>query len=151
MQQSARSPLHNSPISHNFPFLMSVLYWLLIAIHVIGCLVLIGLVLLQNDKAGGISGAFGVVGQNQAFTSAGAATFISTLTKYWGVGLIVVVLLINLMVSRLDVGKPQVGSEVHKALKAPQGGAKVLQDFGAPQTPYAPVAPAGAPSVPGLP
>ncbi|HOX53272.1 MAG TPA: preprotein translocase subunit SecG, partial [Fibrobacteria bacterium] len=108
-------PLPNVFDWNNFLFLMTYLYWLLIAIHVIGCLVLIGLVLLQNDKAGGISGAFGGVSQNQAFTSAGAATFISTLTKYWGVGLIVVVLLINLMVSRLDVGKQEVGSEVHKA------------------------------------
>ncbi|MBK8803188.1 MAG: preprotein translocase subunit SecG [Fibrobacteres bacterium] len=127
---------------------MSVLYWLLIAIHVIGCLVLIGLVLLQNDKAGGISGAFGGVSQNQAFTSAGAATFISTLTKYWGVGLIVVVLLINVLVSRLDVGKPETGSELQKALGSPQGTSKLLNGFGAPEIPYS--AP-GAPSAPGLP
>lgn len=130
---------------------MSVLYWLLIVIHVIGCLVLIGLVLLQNDKTGGVSGAFGGVNQNQAFTSAGATTFVSSLTKYWGVGLIVVVVLINLMVSRLEFGKVQAsGSEVQKALKGPQGGAKVLRDLGAQELPTAPATPGQAPQVPGL-
>lgn len=131
---------------------MSVLFWLLIIVHVIGCLVLIGLVLLQNDKAGGISGAFGGVSQNQAFTSAGAATFVSSLTKGWGIGLIVVVFLINLFVSHSDFGRARNVSAVQQALKdkSAQGAANVLYQMGAkPQTAVPQPAPApGAPAQP---
>src|ERR1035437_3341801 len=130
---------------------MNFLFWALIFLHVIGCLVLIGLVLIQNDKAGGLSGAFGGVSSNQAFTSAGAATFVSKLTKYWGVGIIVIVLLINLMVSRLHVGRDEGGSAVKQAIQT-EGAAKVLKDFGAPQeNPAMPGVIPGVPGVPGVP
>jgi preprotein translocase subunit SecG len=122
---------------------MNFLFWALIAIHVVGCFVLIGLVLIQNDKAGGLGGAFGGVSSNQAFTSAGAATFVSKLTKYWGVGLIVVVFLINILVSRLHVGQNVNESAVKQAIQS-EGAAKVLKDLGAPQGP----APVQLPGVP---
>jgi preprotein translocase subunit SecG len=130
---------------------MNFLFWALIFLHVIGCFVLIGLVLIQNDKAGGLSGAFGGVSSNQAFTSAGAATFVSKLTKYWAVGIIVIVLLINLMVSRLHVGRDEGGSAVKQAIQT-EGAAKVLKDFGAPQeNPAMPGVIPGVPGVPGVP
>jgi preprotein translocase subunit SecG len=124
--------------------LMSFLFWTLIAIHVIGCLVLILLVLIQNDKAGGLSATFGGTG-GQAFTSAGAATFISKLTKWWAIGLFVVIVAINLLVSRAHFGR-ETTSEVQGLIK--DGGAKVLQDMGAKEsvTP-----PAGLPGVPAAP
>ena len=126
---------------------MNFLFWALILIHVLGCLILIGLVLIQNDKAGGLGGAFGGVSSNQAFTSAGAATFISKLTKWWAIGLIIVVFLINLLVSRLHVGRGEEGSAIKQAIQS-EGAAKVLKDLGAPQE--APV-PGGIPGVPGSP
>ena len=130
---------------------MNFLFWVLILAHVIGCIVLIGLVLIQNDKAGGLSGAFGGVGSNQAFTSAGAATFVSKLTKYWAVGIIVIVMMINLMISRLHVGQQTGGSAVKEAIQN-EGAAKVLKDFGAPQqNPAMPGVIPGVPGVPGLP
>ena len=123
---------------------MNFLFWALMAIHVVGCFVLIGLVLIQNDKAGGLGGAFGGVSSNQAFTSAGAATFVSKLTKYWGVGLIIVVFLINVLVSRLHVGQEDTHSAVKQAIQT-EGAAKVLRDLGAPQ------GPAAVPGLPGVP
>ena len=130
---------------------MNFLFWVLILAHVIGCIVLIGLVLIQNDKAGGLSGAFGGVGSNQAFTSAGAATFVSKLTKYWAVGIIVIVMMINLMISRLHVGQQTGGSAVKEAIQN-EGAAKVLKDFGAPQeSPAMPGVIPGVPGVPGVP
>ncbi|HQF55587.1 MAG TPA: preprotein translocase subunit SecG [Fibrobacteria bacterium] len=126
---------------------MNFLFWTLILVHVFGCVVLIGLVLVQNDKAGGLSGALGGGGGSQAFTSAGANTFVSKLTKWWAVGLIVVVFSINLMVSRLHVGQQSGGSAVKQAIQT-EGAAKVLRDMGAPQ---GPIVPGGIPGVPGVP
>ena len=126
---------------------MNFLFWTLILVHVFGCVVLIGLVLVQNDKAGGLSGALGGGGGSQAFTSAGANTFVSKLTKWWAVGLIVVVFTINLMVSRLHVGQQSGGSAVKQAIQT-EGAAKVLRDMGAPQ---GPIVPGGIPGVPGVP
>ncbi len=126
---------------------MNFLFWTLILVHVFGCVVLIGLVLVQNDKAGGLSGALGGGGGSQAFTSAGANTFVSKLTKWWAVGLIVVVFTINLMVSRLHVGQQSGGSAVKQAIQT-EGAAKVLRDMGAPQ---GPAIPGGIPGVPGVP
>jgi len=131
---------------------MNFLFWIMILIHVVGCLVLIGLVLVQNDKAGGLSSALGGGGGSQAFTSAGANTFVSKLTKWWALGLIVVVFFINVLVSRLHVGQQNGSSAVKQAIQT-EGAAKVLRDMGAPQGPVAPGALPGVPSapVPGIP
>lgn len=122
---------------------MSFLFWTLILLHVIGCLGLILLVLVQNDKAGGLSSAFGGAGGSQAFTSAGAATFVSKVTKWWAIGLFVIILIINLIVSRAHFGQ-DAGSAVQKALQD-DGAAKVLREMGAP---VGPASPGGIPGVP---
>lgn len=122
---------------------MSFLFWTLILLHVVGCFGLILLVLVQNDKAGGLSSAFGGMGSSQAFSSAGAATFVSKLTKWWAIGLFVVILIINLLVSRAHFGR-ETGSAVQKALQE-DGAAKVLREMGAPE---GPAAPGGIPGVP---
>lgn len=125
---------------------MSFLFWTLILLHVVGCFGLILLVLVQNDKAGGLSSAFGGMGSSQAFSSAGAATFVSKLTKWWGVGLFVIVLIINLIVSRAHFGQ-DAGSAVQKALQE-DGAAKVLREMGAPA---GSAIPGGIPGVPASP
>lgn len=131
---------------------MNFLFWTMILVHVFGCLVLIGLVLVQNDKAGGLSSAIGGGGGGSgAFTSAGANTFVSKLTKWWALGLIVVVFMINILVSRLHVGQQSGGSAVKQAMQT-EGAAKVLRDMGAPQGPTAPGVLPGVPgAVPGVP
>jgi len=121
---------------------MNVVYWLLIALHIVLCFGLILLVLIQNDKAGGLSSAFGGAGGSQAFTSSGAATFVSKLTKGWAGALLLVVVLINVIISRGGLVQTH-SSKVKEALES-GGAAKVLQDAGAPVMP-------GAAKVPGLP
>lgn len=137
-----------------FPYVsfpMSFLFWTLILIHVVGCIGLILLVLVQNDKAGGLSSAFGGAGSSQAFSSAGAATFVSKLTKWWAIGLFVVIFSINIIVSRAHLGQ-STGSAVQKALQE-DGAAKVLRDLGAPEGPQVPAGIPGVPvsPVPGVP
>ena len=53
---------------------MTTLFWILIVIHVFLCLFLMLLVLMQNDKMGGLAGLGGMTSQS-AFSTAGAATF----------------------------------------------------------------------------
>ncbi len=137
-----------------FPYVsfpMSFLFWTLILIHVVGCIGLILLVLVQNDKAGGLSSAFGGAGSSQAFSSAGAATFVSKLTKWWAIGLFMVIFAINIIVSRAHLGQTS-GSAVQKALQE-DGAAKVLRDLGAPEGPQVPAGIPGVPvsPVPGVP
>ena len=59
---------------------MSTLFWIGIVLHVLLCLFLILLVLIQNDKMGGLAGLGGMTTQS-AFSTAGAATFIQKLTR----------------------------------------------------------------------
>ena len=58
---------------------MSLLFWILIALHIFLCFFLVLLVLLQNDKMGGLAGLTGVA--SQTFSGTGAATFIQKLTR----------------------------------------------------------------------
>ncbi len=53
---------------------------LLVAIHVVVCIVLILAVLLQSGKAADLAGAFGGVGSQTAFGPRGAATLLGKIT-----------------------------------------------------------------------
>ncbi len=59
-----------------------VLFIGLVILHIFVCLLLIGLILIQNDKGGGLAGAFGGMGGGAAFTGSSAATFITRLTQW---------------------------------------------------------------------
>ena len=59
---------------------MTTLFWIGIVLHVFLCLFLMLLVLVQNDKMGGLAGLGGMTSQS-AFSTAGAATFIQKLTR----------------------------------------------------------------------
>jgi preprotein translocase subunit SecG len=51
-------------------------------VHVIFCLLLISLVLLQDPKAAGGGGIFGGGGSNSVLGATGAVTFLTRLTRY---------------------------------------------------------------------
>jgi preprotein translocase subunit SecG len=56
--------------------------WLLGTIHVIVCLVLIGVVLLQQGKSADLAGAFGGQGSQTAFGPRGAANLLTRVTTW---------------------------------------------------------------------
>ncbi len=58
----------------------------LIVIHVLICIALAIVVLLQAGKGGGLSGAFGGAGAQTVLGKRGAATFLSRLTRWVAVG-----------------------------------------------------------------
>ncbi len=72
-------------------------HWLFVALvvlHIFVCVLLVLLILIQNDKGGGLAGAFGGMGGGAAFTGSSAATFLTKLTQ--GVALVSFVLLLAL-------------------------------------------------------
>jgi preprotein translocase subunit SecG len=56
------------------------MYYLVLAIHVIVCLFLIIVILLQSGKAADLAGAFGGMGSQTAFGPRGSATLLSKAT-----------------------------------------------------------------------
>ena len=59
--------------------------YLLVIVHVIICLFLIGVVLLQQGKSADLAGAFGGQGSQTAFGPRGAANLLTKLTTYGAV------------------------------------------------------------------
>ncbi len=56
--------------------------YLLVILHIIVCLFLIGVVLLQQGKSADLAGAFGGQGSQTAFGPRGAANLLTKLTTY---------------------------------------------------------------------
>lgn len=61
----------------------TMLVVLLVIVHVIVCLFLVGVVLLQQGKSADLAGAFGGQGSQTAFGPRGAANLLTRLTT-WG-------------------------------------------------------------------
>ena len=62
---------------------MNILFYFVIAVHVIVCLFLIGVVLLQQGRSADLAGAFGGQGSQTAFGPRAAANVLTRLTT-WG-------------------------------------------------------------------
>ena len=80
---------------------MTTLFWVLIVLHVFLCFFLALLVLVQNDKMGGLAGLGGMTSQS-AFSTAGAATFIQKLTRVVAVIFFIVVFALSLITAKQD-------------------------------------------------
>ena len=80
---------------------MSTLFWVLIVLHVFLCFFLALLVLVQNDKMGGLAGLGGMTSQS-AFSTAGAATFIQKLTRVVAVIFFIVAFGLGLITAKQD-------------------------------------------------
>jgi preprotein translocase subunit SecG len=129
---------------------MTTLFWIGIVLHVFLCLFLMLLVLVQNDKMGGLAGLGGMTSQS-AFSTAGAATFIQKLTRGVAVLFFIVVFALGLITAKQDQAVEE--SAMQKANR--EGAAQQAPtipalpgDFAAPAA-EAPAAPAAeAPAAP---
>ena len=111
----------------------------LLALHIIICLVLIGVILLQSGEAADLAGAFGGSGSQTAFGPRGATTFLSRATTWCAIMFMFTSLEMTVHVSTRTAGP---------------GGGSVLEQFSKPATgaPAAPAAPAtAAPVAPAAP
>jgi preprotein translocase subunit SecG len=125
--------------------LMSAIFWILIVVHVLVCGLLVLLVLLQNDKMGGLAGLGGLTAQS-AFSTAGAATFIQKLTR--GVALVFFAVVLGLSYLSMSQNSEAQGSLLQKQAEQGQGAVlntdyqvPLVPQEEAPVVPEAPVAP----------
>jgi preprotein translocase subunit SecG len=73
---------------------------LLVTVHVIICLFLIGVVLLQQGKSADLAGAFGGQGSQTAFGPRGAANLLTKLTTWAAVLFMITSIGLTVMMSR---------------------------------------------------
>lgn len=74
--------------------------YLLVTIHVIVCLFIIGVVLLQQGKSADLAGAFGGQGSQTAFGPRGAANLLTKLTTWSAVIFMVLSIALTVELSR---------------------------------------------------
>ncbi len=74
--------------------------YLIIAVHVIVCLFLIGVVLLQSGQAADLAGAFGGMGSQTVFGPRGSATVLSRATTWAAITFMVTALTLAILGSR---------------------------------------------------
>src|SRR6266581_3686178 len=111
-------------------------YIVLVILHILVCLVLMGVILLQSGQAADIAGAFGGSGSQTAFGPRGATTFLSRATTWCAIMFMFTSLEMTVHVSMTTAGP---------------GGGSVLEQFSrpaAPAQPGKPVAPATTPGAP---
>ncbi len=124
-------------------------HWLfvgLVVLHIFVCLILVLLILVQNDKGGGLAGAFGGMGGNAAFSGSSASTFLTTLTRWMAGASFVILILLNIMSTKgIETGRRE--SELKGAR---HGLSSVLPSGGLPSGVGAPAGQGPANSIPGL-
>ena len=129
---------------------MQTLFWIGIVLHVFLCFFLMLLVLMQNDKMGGLAGLGGMTSQS-AFSTAGAATFIQKLTRGVAVVFFIVVFALGLITAKQDQAVEesamQKASRESAAEQAPAEVPALPTEFAAPAA-EAPAAPAEMPAAP---
>lgn len=102
---------------------------LLTVVHVLVCLALILVVLLQSGRAADLAGAFGGAGSQTAFGPRGAATFLSKATTI----LAIVFMLTSLGLAVYASGSGRTGSVLEQT--EPAAGEQAAPEQGAPAEP----------------
>jgi len=108
---------------------MTVLYYVVMTLHVIACLFLIGVVLLQQGKGQDLASAFGGGGTQTAFGPRGSANVLSRATTI----LAGVFMVTSLCLTVLKPG----GSSILDRVKAPEAAASPSPGASAPASPGA--------------
>src|SRR4051812_44004556 len=80
--------------------------YLITSIHVVVCLVLVAVVLLQSGKAADLAGAFGGMGSQTVFGPRGSATVLSKATTISAIVFMITSLTLSIMATRGGSGTP---------------------------------------------
>jgi preprotein translocase subunit SecG len=113
------------------------MYFLVMFVHVVVCIFLIIVVLLQSGKAADLAGAFGGMGSQTAFGPRGSATLLSKATTISAVLFMVTSLSLSILATR-NAG---LGTSVLET--APQKGAPAQAPASVPVQTQAPASPGG--------
>jgi preprotein translocase subunit SecG len=120
---------------------MAILYYFVLTLHVIACLFLIGVVLLQQGKGQDLASAFGGGGSQAAFGPRGSATVLSRATAILA-GLFMVT---SLSLSVLRFREASILDKVPAPVASPIPGASASPGASTAVPPAAP-APAASPT-----
>ncbi len=123
---------------------MTILYYVVIALHIMACLFLIGVVLLQQGKGQDLASAFGGGGTQAAFGPRGSATVLSRATTI----LAGVFMLTSLGLTLLRPSKSTVLDTLPAQSAAPQPAASAPPAAPVASQPAAPAAPASTAPAP---
>lgn len=74
--------------------------YFLVFLHIVVCLFLIGVVLLQQGKSADLAGAFGGQGSQTAFGPRGAANLLTKLTTYAAILFMLISIALTILLSR---------------------------------------------------
>lgn len=94
--------------------------YLLVTIHVIVCLFLIGVVLLQQGKSADLAGAFGGQGSQTAFGPRGAANLLTKLTTWGAVLFMIISISLTVLLARSNSNDHSVLSGTPTSQSAPK-------------------------------
>jgi preprotein translocase subunit SecG len=94
--------------------------YLLVVVHVIVCLFIIGVVLLQQGKSADLAGAFGGQGSQTAFGPRGAASLLTKMTAWAAVLFMLVSIALTIMLSRNNANDHSVLSGAQTTQSAPK-------------------------------
>lgn len=94
---------------------MNALIILLVILHIIICLFLIGVVLLQQGKSADLAGAFGGSGSQTAFGPRGAANLLTRLTTWSAILFMVTSISLTILMSRSSDRSVLSGSRTHQS------------------------------------
>jgi preprotein translocase subunit SecG len=76
---------------------MNIAYWLVLFLHIVACIFLIGVVLLQQGKSQDLASAFGGGGTQTAFGPRGSANVLSRATTVLAAGFMVTSLALSML------------------------------------------------------
>jgi preprotein translocase subunit SecG len=108
---------------------------LLTTVHVVVCLFLIIVVLLQSGKAADLAGAFGGMGSQTAFGPRGSATLLSKATTISAIVFMITSMALSVVATRGEGGAKTVLDSAGSTQSAPAKPAQVPARPGAPAVP----------------
>jgi preprotein translocase subunit SecG len=123
--------------------------FVLVALHILICLVLIAVILLQSGEAADLAGAFGGSGSQTAFGPRGAATFLSRATTWCAVMFMFTSMVLTVRVRTTTAASghsvlEQFSKPLPKSSAPVQPAAPAAPGAPAPAQPASPAAPAGS-------
>lgn len=121
-------------------------HWFLVTFHILLCIVLILVVLVQSGKAADLAGAFGGMGSQTAFGPRGAANFLTRATTWCAVMFMLTTISMVLTQTRVRATGGTGGSSVLDQAPATPAQPPAKQPEG--QTPPAAQTPAQTPAQP---
>ena len=128
---------------------MGIAYYFVVGLHVIACLFLIGVVLLQQGKNQDLASAFGGGGTQTAFGPRGSANVLSRATTILAAAFMITSLALSMLRPRSSSILDQV--QTPAASPAPAASGVPVAPAGAPPATTAPAPAAPAPAAPASP